>query len=171
MTLNSIQVHKNFAISSFEAFVQIKQLLFLRATLEALANSFTTESCGADAHMSCAHIHTHTRVHHLTGRRIRLPGYSWLVWEKTNTTGSELARKFTQPSSPHKEATTNRPRPSRAEASRVIWTGCKAALTNCTAIINTVFKVNWRSHSSKRSSREGPNSSITRALKRPQGPK
>lgn len=44
-------------------------------------------------------------------------------------------------------------------------------LTNCRAIIHTVFNVNRLPHKSKRSSRLGPSSSITSALYLPHGPK
>lgn len=44
-------------------------------------------------------------------------------------------------------------------------------LTNCIAIMSTVFSENRRPHRSNRSSSEGPSNSITSALYLPQGPK
>lgn len=44
-------------------------------------------------------------------------------------------------------------------------------LTNCMAIISTVFSEKRRSHISNKSSRDGPSNSITSALYFPHGPK
>ena len=46
-----------------------------------------------------------------------------------------------------------------------------AILTNCMAMRRTVFKENCRLHKSNKSSKLGPNNSITRALYLEHGPK
>ena len=55
--------------------------------------------------------------------------------------------------------------------SKILYIVENELLTNCMAIMETVFREKCLSHMSKRSSREWPSSSITNALYLPHGPK